>query len=173
MWEQKQGCGKGNNQREVRVPFEQRLLLHTKIHHNGCLEWTGALTAGGYGRTRYGGKQMGAHRAVWVFNNGTIPEGLCDNPRCVNPDHLFLGTHRDNTQDMVTKGRAYYGGRKTPVVGKNNPRHILTESQVLEIRKIGYEMTQQQLAEKFGVSRSCVRDIRLGINWSHLTDVRS
>ena len=77
---------------------------------SGCHLWIGATTGGGYGHTRIGGKNMRAHRAVWELTHGPIPDGLwvlhrCDNPACVNPLHLFLGTHIDNMRDVVSKGR--------------------------------------------------------------------
>ena len=77
---------------------------------SGCHLWIGAVAGWGYGSTRIGGKNMRAHRAVWELTNGPIPHGLwvlhrCDNPLCVNPTHLFLGTHTDNMRDAVHKGR--------------------------------------------------------------------
>lgn len=78
-----------------------------------CWLWTGYIEKRGYGRFGYNYKTIEAHRMSWIIANGEIPEGMiicheCDNPSCVNPDHLFLGTHKDNTWDMVDKGR--HGG---------------------------------------------------------------
>lgn len=83
---------------------------------SGCIEWTGAtVKSNGYEHHRYGrhtsgGKKRLAHRVAYERANGPIPQGLeichtCDNPLCCNPDHLFLGTHRDNMQDAIRKGR--------------------------------------------------------------------
>ena len=76
-----------------------------------CWEWQGAMLPNGYGKifgTEH--KIIGAHRASWIVTHGNIPEGMlvchhCDNPRCVRPEHLFLGTDKDNTRDMFQKGR--------------------------------------------------------------------
>lgn len=79
---------------------------------DGCWIWTGARFPFGYGAIKIGGRPRGAHRTAWELVNGPIPEGLnvlhhCDNPPCVNPAHLFLGTLRDNALDMFAKGRCY------------------------------------------------------------------
>ena len=82
-----------------------------KVHiTNGCWEWAKARDHGGYGRFYTGTVNVGAHRMAWVLAVGPIPNGLCvlhrcDNPPCVNPDHLFLGTIRDNVHDAMKKGR--------------------------------------------------------------------
>lgn len=75
-----------------------------------CLEWRGARVGDGYGQLRWDGKRVLAHRLAWQNKNGQIPDGLnvlhrCDNPPCVNPAHLFLGTHQENMRDRDAKGR--------------------------------------------------------------------
>ena len=94
--------------------YEERLRVRfwkkvNKKAGNSCWEWT-ACKAGGYGQIYVRGKLVYAHRLSWVWANGKIPKGLfvlhkCDNRVCVNPDHLFLGTNKDNMQDCVRKGR--------------------------------------------------------------------
>ena len=77
----------------------------------GCWEWIGRFGNAGYGQVKRNGKNKGAHRISYELTHGAIPAGLCvlhrcDNRKCVRPDHLFLGTKRDNTRDMIQKGRA-------------------------------------------------------------------
>lgn len=94
---------------------------------SGCWLWNGALGNDGYGKTTIDGQTRRAHRAAWELTNGPIPKGLlvchhCDTPACVRPDHLFLGTPRDNTHDAVAKGRLSAGDRHwTRVEPEKNP----------------------------------------------------
>lgn len=91
-------------------------LLKFKIDDNGCYNWTGC-THNKYGYLRHNGRSMSAHRAMWVLVHGEIPDKKhilhkCDNPGCINPRHLFIGTHADNMKDMVKKGRWSSGNAK-------------------------------------------------------------
>lgn len=107
----------------------------------GCWLWNGAYTGNGYpafAPTKYGGD--GAHRWAYRLHKGEIPEGIlvchtCDNPACVNPDHLFLGTHKDNQSDCSRKGRL--GGRVRH--GEDNAGSKLTNAQRAEIRTLFHE----------------------------------
>ena len=100
-------------------------LVHgaRKLSFPGCWEWQGSRFRNGYGRICVRGKRIGTHRYVWEVERGAIPPGMCvlhrcDNPRCVRPDHLFLGTNSDNTQDMVQKRRHRGGGGRS---GEDHP----------------------------------------------------
>ena len=86
-----------------------------------CWEWQAGLDSDGYGRIQFDGKRQGAHRFSWILHNTDIPQGMCichrcDNPACVNPNHLFLGTQVDNIYDMVSKNRNYLPPKATHCV---------------------------------------------------------
>jgi hypothetical protein len=125
-----------------------------------CWEWQAATNKRGYGHFKWNGKVKYSHRMSWILHNGKIPKGLfvchtCDNPKCVNPAHLFLGTNQDNMDDMVNKGRASIK---------------LTSDKVTEIRKryaTGNE-TYRGLADEYGVVYGMIGFIVRGENWKHI-----
>lgn len=132
---------------------------------DGCWIWTAAKNPHGYGMfmTIDGAKL--AHRFSWEMASGVDPGEQCilhrcDNPSCVRPDHLFIGTQLDNMRDMNTKGR--HGGGAKP--GEGHFRAKLTWSDVLEIRK--EETSDNLLALRFGVSRSTIYSVRTGKSWT-------
>jgi len=136
-----------------------------------CWLWTGCKDKDGYGRQFVKDKTLKAHRIAFYLKHGHLPEDMlvchtCDNTSCVNPDHLFLGTWNDNVQDMMKKGRYVQGGKPHP--GEKNGRAILTEKQVIKIFKQHGKKTYPELAEEFGVTRSCIQNIMLGKSWKHL-----
>lgn len=134
-----------------------------------CWLWTGTRTPLGYGRINIGKRRSDyAHRLSYLWTHGEIPEGVfvlhhCDNPSCVRPDHLFLGTHKDNMKDMREKNRS----RKR---GEENPQAKLTAEDVINIRRI-YRLrraTQQQLATRYKVTQTTICNIINRILWPHL-----
>lgn len=136
-----------------------------------CWNWIGQKTNDGYGRRRVNGKKMLAHRIVWMSLHGDIEFGLCvlhkcDNPSCVNPDHLFIGTHQENMDDKNNKGR------QTRSIGEKNGSAKLTKNDVDEIRKLytkGSNLKSEHsltgLAKKYGVSFAQIYRIVNFISW--------
>lgn len=131
----------------------------------GCWIWTASVAGKGYGQLRIPGtrRNVYAHRFSYELHHGPVPKEMqvchrCDNPRCVNPKHLFLGTCADNLADMRDKGRHLYGER--------NAQAKLTEAQVAEIRLNKEGKSQYALAEHYGVSQAHVGRILRGIRWN-------
>ena len=135
-----------------------------------CWEWQGSIVKdrGGYGRFHANGKSYRAHRMSWFVHYGKWPGELyvchkCDNPKCVRPSHLFLGTTDDNMQDMVKKGR------KPSQRGERHPSNKLTEMDVRKIRKEHKNgVSQADLHRKYNVSRATICVIVKRIRWSHI-----
>lgn len=144
----------------------------------GCWLWRAAKTSCGYGHIGIGKKRTeNAQRVAWRLTFGAIPSGMyvlhhCDNRLCVNPDHLFLGTHRDNMIDMARKGRdAVHANPDTcSQKGEGNGNSKLSTDQVQQIRKL-YDTgswTRLALARKFGVARVTIAGIVTRNKWKHL-----
>lgn len=136
-----------------------------------CWDWLGSLSPRGYGRIRVAGKNIRAHRYSWILKHGRdIPEGMvvchkCDNPKCVNPDHLFLGTIADNVADCVSKGRHARGEKLAHprAKGEKNGNSRLTANQVDAIRSD--QRPQRTIASQFGVSQALISKIKRGEMW--------
>lgn len=127
-----------------------------QVSPEGCWEWLGARDQDGYGQTRIGMRRVKAHRKAWEIIHGPVPDGLlvlhsCDNPPCVRPNHLFIGTHRDNQRDKWAKGRG--------VKVRNGAK--LTDAQAAEIRSRYATGTirQRDLGEEFGIEQGTVSRI--------------
>lgn len=145
----------------------------------GCHEWTGAASGGRayYWKAPDGAPRGGsAARVAWSLATGQpIPTGMmvchrCDNKMCVRPDHLFLGTPRDNVMDMWSKGRAHQIGHAAKACGEAHGSSKLAESDVLEIRAryAAGGISHKTLGAQFGVSAYCVLRIVRRLNWSHV-----
>lgn len=133
--------------------------------NSGCWLWTASSSAQGYGHFQVNGRLCRAHRVSWELHNGKIPDGMwvlhkCDNPGCVNPDHLFLGTNVDNVADMVAKGR------RAKTEGATHWNAKLSERQIRQIRSASG--LHKEIAAAFGVSRQHISHIKSGGKWSHL-----
>lgn len=137
---------------------------------DGCWLWTGAKTNAGYGITRRSGRTELVHRTSLMLSGVGIPGDMvvrhhCDTPLCVRPDHLAVGTHKDNTQDMMARGRNRHG----EVLGEKHPCHRLAAADVALmklLRECGVKLSS--LAGLFGVSQARVSQICLGQAWKHI-----
>lgn len=150
---------------------KENLPSRVKVNDAGCWIWQGAIKNPGtglpYGWVSFRGKQMNAHRVSWMLHFGEIPIGLevchsCDVPACVNPEHLFLGSHSENMKDMWSKRR-----HKSPSEGVEGSLSAkLSLDKVKEIRvKLANGVYQKQIAKEFGVSQATVSFINTGRNW--------
>lgn len=132
-----------------------------KLGPADCWEWQASTAHGGYGMIQNGKDYMKAHRFSWEIHFGPIPENIwvlhkCDNRKCVNPNHLFLGTPVDNVQDMMQKGRFILCSPEK----RGNAK--LSEKDVEEIRRLACQGTKQrQIAEIYNISQSLVSSIIL------------
>lgn len=147
------------------IAREQQLTNYIVDGKRGCWNWQGLCNNKGYGILTRDRKSHKAHRLFYEIHVGPIPTGMlvcheCDNPTCVNPKHLFLGTIQDNNLDCKAKGRRPYQP------GELAPSVKLTELAVFEIRASGE--SQRSLAKRFGVNRRTIQRILTGETWSHL-----
>jgi hypothetical protein len=145
------------------LTFKERFdLKYTK--NPGCWEWNAFVSPFGYGFIRQNGGNTLAHRASWELFVGTIPKGMlvlhkCDNPPCVNPEHLFLGTHQDNSDDKCAKNRQFRSRGELSASAK------LTWPKVAEIRSLKGTAPDRVIAKQFGVARATVNAIQRGQSW--------
>lgn len=153
------------NEQSLQTRFLDKILVD-----DGCWRWVGCTNdprnaPGGYGRFGIEGKNELAHRVSYSIFVAPVPKGLCvchhcDNPSCVKPAHLFIGTHEENMADCSSKKRL--GERR----GERNGRAKLTASDVLIIRGLLRDgRTQKSIAEEYGISQSNVSFINLGETW--------
>lgn len=158
----------------VKLTKEQIMRFKSNIKKtNKCWEWTGGIVKdrGGYGRFHANGKSYRAHRISWQIYRGKWPGELfvchkCDNTKCVNPGHLFLGTTQDNMNDMKKKGRS------PKLSGEKHPSVKLREYQVINIRKTYKKgnITCRELSKRYGVSPSLINLIIKNKRWKYLKE---
>lgn len=150
---------------EDRTDAAGRLYSAIRARASGCVEFAGSISTHGYGAIRVGVKLFRAHRVSWLLRHGEIPGNLlvchkCDNRKCVNPDHLFLGTYRDNTIDAIWKGRMSPPQAKIGVES-NFAKFSDAEIRVAKsLRDSG--MSCREVGDRLGMSRSQVSAICLG-----------
>lgn len=144
------------------VTWEYLLSCSIPNKKTGCIEWQKG-GGGEYGSVQFNGKRERVNRVSYRLNVGEIPDGLfvchhCDNPPCINPDHLFLGTQTDNMRDMASKGRS--------ALGERNGQSKLTEKDIISIREMNG--SYEQIAKLFCVDPSNISCIRSRKTWRHI-----
>ena len=155
---------------------KKQFWSNVRKQKDGCWIWTGTGRGNGYGYAYYEGKDHNTHRLSWQLTKGAIPKGLfvchaCDVPKCVNPDHLWLGTSGENLRDASRKGCTNKG--------EMMHTHKLTAKIVLKLRAYAYERGAikggsctnwglRKLAEKYNVSVSAVARAARGETWRHV-----
>jgi hypothetical protein len=163
-----------DSRKSLRDRLYDKFLIHPGTR---CWIWTGSRRMSGYGelriRRRYKNPML-ATRLSWELHYGTIPHGLCvlhecDNPACINPEHLFLGTVADNNHDKTRKGRQARGARLIARcrIGRERSPNFLKEVDVIFIRAHP-ELSGVALAARFGVDCSTISRVRTGNTWGHL-----
>lgn len=144
----------------------RRKKIKYKVVENGCWEcFSHAVDANGYPVATVNHSRDRIYRHVYRLFKGSIPVGYvirhtCDNRLCINPEHLLIGTHKDNVSDRVKRGRS--------AKGEDNGRSKLTESEVLAILKDAVT-PKMKLAKKYNVDAKVIRDIKNGITWKSVT----
>jgi hypothetical protein len=145
----------------------ERFVSSIRPSRKGCWQWAGSSFRSGYGRFWTRGRAARAHRIAWeLFTGQSLGNKhclhTCDNPGCVNPKHLFLGSPKDNAEDREGKGRGNHGRGSEANAAK------LTEKQVKEIRALWPGMSRTKIARKFGISRGNVSWILSRVTWTHI-----
>lgn len=137
---------------------------------DGCWTWTKGRMTAGYGQLKIKGRQVGAHRVAWVLTNGPIADGLyvchhCDNPICVRPDHLFVGTNSDNQKDAVKKGRNKIAAHRARGMSNHAAKITLEMSaRIIEMSRQG--IPKMRIGRELGVSPRQILDVVQGKHWT-------
>ena len=161
-----------NNATEEQQMEQLKKIFNKKvIKQDGCWGWNNVLHKSGYTVIQYNGEQTGGHRASWLIHKGKVPKNLCvlhkcDVRKCTNPDHLFLGTYKDNTQDMLAKNRRILTKKNS---GETCSWSKLNNRKVKEIRKLlKLGVTVTRVALDFEVSQGAIEGIKHNKTWKHV-----
>jgi HNH endonuclease len=158
---------KNRKVRDVRERFFEKVDTGNTV--NGCWLWLAGKNHQKYGRFYYDGWDQPAHRVAYILANGPVDPKLlachsCDQPSCVNPSHIFMGTQKQNMEDCKKKGRF------ATHIGEANPRARLTNAQVIQIRKLFDSglYTRRALIKMYKIPASTLDNVIYRINWKHL-----
>lgn len=154
------------------IPIKKRFYSKVILpNDDGCMIWSAGKDSWGYGHLNINKSMAKAHRLSYELHYGEIPNGLlvlhkCDNPPCVAPEHLFLGTTLDNTKDCISKGRF-----TKPRIGENNPVSKLNVEAIRDIRKrLSNGETQQSIAKFYKISHATIYYVKNNKTWAHVKD---
>lgn len=160
------------------TPHEERVKrfwAKTQPQGNGCIYWMGSRGGGrnNYGLTSYNGKGITTHRLSWILTHGPIPDGgwilhKCDNPPCVNPEHLYIGDNKQNVRDRIERHGPPDASRLPIRRGTQAWANKLSEDQVREIRKRWAPGMSKIFAKEYGVDPSNILLIIRGDTWGWL-----
>lgn len=145
--------------------IKKRFYEKVKISETGCYEWVGTTQSNGYGRFSFLGKSIYAHRFAALLKFGILINNkdichICDNRKCVNPEHLFIGTRKENMEDCKKKSRQAKG----EMLSKK-----LTDKKVKEIKiLISQKQNILEISKKYGVSKTAISNIKLNKTWRHI-----
>jgi len=161
--------GSPDDNEKTHAPLEDRFRRKVRKTEK-CWLWVGTVRPNGYGAIQEGGRgsrTISAHRLSYQLHKGPIPDGMvvmhsCDNPACVNPDHLFVGTYKENTADMISKGRK----RAVAPLGVDNGKAKLNDALVRYIRQS--DKNAAGIARELNFSETCIRSVLSGRTWSHV-----
>jgi len=146
--------------------LKKRLLSHVRKTANGCWECNLAKVGIGYAKMTISGKSFRAHRVAYELFKGEIPEGMfilhdCDNPSCVNPEHLHLGTQTENMRERSQRGRA-------PTAEKNHNTKLTEEKAARIKNSLRSGVGIRKLSREYGVARNAISNIRDGRAWAYV-----
>jgi hypothetical protein len=165
----------------MKLTTEQRFAAKTR-RKGECLEWIGSRNSSGYGMFYYGGQTRKAHRVAYEMAHGSIADGMqichrCDNPWCVEPSHLFMGSASDNMRDALSKGRLvtpitsaqrhFHAGHAPRGERASGARLTRAQAQEIVLAAAGGELTKT-LASRYGVARSTIQGVLRGSTWADI-----